>query len=522
MRILVTNDDGVFSEGLKLLAEALGEIGDVLVVAPDREQSASGHSLTLNRPLRIRQVREHWFTVDGTPTDCVNLAVHGLFKEEPPEMVVSGVNFGLNLGNDVTYSGTVSAAFEASLHQLPAIAFSQEVEEGFSFEAAAALDWPKDKLHIQSLDDSTDGTTAIAREAVAAVAARGIDAELIHREDRAGFKAGALQFGIEKAPHPFVAILDVDYVPAPDFLKQCMKALLAEEKLAFAQARFDFLNGEENWLTRAQVLMLDTHLAIEQATRSWSGQVLPFNGTCGVWRRAAIVDAGGWQGDTLAEDMDLSYRAHLKGWHAEFLVSVPVLGELPTTVASWTLQQKRWSKGFAQVAKKMLPRLRGSGFNATQMRGALIHLLAWWAIPLFGLAAVTGIVGLFLQADSMPYMVAEIDGGVRGFAYVATYRPRSAYRHTVENSIYVAPDWHGKGIAAALLEALIERCTKAGYRQMVAVIGDSGNRASVALHERLGFRLVGTLKNVGRKHDRWVDTVLMQRPLGAADGPLGD
>jgi cellulose synthase/poly-beta-1,6-N-acetylglucosamine synthase-like glycosyltransferase len=275
-------------------------------------------------------------------------------------------------------------------------------------EAAAALDWPADKLHIQSLDDSTDGTTAIAREAVAAIAARGIDAELIHREDRAGFKAGALQFGIEKAPHPFVAILDVDYVPAPDFLKQCMKALLAEEKLAFAQARFDFLNGEENWLTRAQVLMLDTHLAIEQATRSWSGQVLPFNGTCGVWRRAAIVDAGGWQGDTLAEDMDLSYRAHLKGWHAEFLVSVPVLGELPTTVASWTLQQKRWSKGFAQVAKKMLPRLKGSGFNATQMRGALIHLLAWWAIPLFGLAAVTGIVGLFLQADSMPYMVAVL------------------------------------------------------------------------------------------------------------------
>jgi len=275
-------------------------------------------------------------------------------------------------------------------------------------EAAAALDWPKDKLHIQSLDDSTDGTTAIAREAVAAIAARGIDTELIHRDDRAGFKAGALQFGIEKAPHPFVAILDVDYVPAPDFLKQCMKALLAEEKLAFAQARFDFLNGEENWLTRAQVLMLDTHLAIEQATRSWSGQVLPFNGTCGVWRRAAIVDAGGWQGDTLAEDMDLSYRAHLKGWHAEFLVSVPVLGELPTTVASWTLQQKRWSKGFAQVAKKMLPRLRGSGFNATQMRGALIHLLAWWAIPLFGLAAVTGIVGLFLQADSMPYMVAVL------------------------------------------------------------------------------------------------------------------
>ena len=139
MRILVTNDDGIFSEGLKLLAEALDSLGHVIVVAPDREQSASGHSLTLNRPLRIQKVREHWFAVDGTPTDCVNLAVQGLLKEEPPDLVVSGINFGLNMGDDVTYSGTVSAALEANLHRLPGIAFSQEVEEGFSFERAARV-----------------------------------------------------------------------------------------------------------------------------------------------------------------------------------------------------------------------------------------------------------------------------------------------------------------------------------------------------------------------------------------------
>lgn len=137
--ILVTNDDGIFSEGIKALAEALAEVARVVVVAPDREQSASGHSLTLHRPLRIRPVREHWYTVDGTPSDCVNLAVQGLLKEAPPDLVVSGINFGLNLGNDVTYSGTVSAAFEASLQRLPAIAFSQEVAEGFSFERAATF-----------------------------------------------------------------------------------------------------------------------------------------------------------------------------------------------------------------------------------------------------------------------------------------------------------------------------------------------------------------------------------------------
>lgn len=138
MRILVTNDDGIFSEGLKTLAEAMAELGEVVVVAPDREQSASGHSLTLNRPLRLQKVREHWYAVDGTPTDCVNMAVHGVLKEAPPDLVVSGINFGVNMGDDVTYSGTVSAAFEASLNHIPALAFSQEIEEGFSFERAAA------------------------------------------------------------------------------------------------------------------------------------------------------------------------------------------------------------------------------------------------------------------------------------------------------------------------------------------------------------------------------------------------
>ena len=136
-RILVTNDDGVFSEGIRLLAEALGELAEVIVVAPDREQSASGHSLTLHRPLRLQKVRENWYTADGTPTDCVNLAVLGLLKDAKPSLVVSGINFGLNLGDDVTYSGTVSATFEGSLLNIPSVAFSQEVAEGFSFERAA-------------------------------------------------------------------------------------------------------------------------------------------------------------------------------------------------------------------------------------------------------------------------------------------------------------------------------------------------------------------------------------------------
>jgi 5'-nucleotidase len=136
-RILVTNDDGVFSEGIKLLAAALSKVAEVWVVAPDREQSAMGHALTLSRPLRMQRMEERWFAVDGTPTDCVNLGVLHLLKGSLPDLVFSGINFGLNLGDDVTYSGTVSATFEGTLLGIPSVAFSQEVAEGFSFEPAA-------------------------------------------------------------------------------------------------------------------------------------------------------------------------------------------------------------------------------------------------------------------------------------------------------------------------------------------------------------------------------------------------
>jgi len=136
-RILVTNDDGIFSEGIRLLGSALSELGEVTVVAPDREQSATGHSLTLSRPLRMQKVQENWYMVDGTPTDCVNLGVLSLLKDNPPDLVASGINFGSNLGDDVTYSGTVSAGFEGTLLGIPSVAFSQEIAEGFAFDAAA-------------------------------------------------------------------------------------------------------------------------------------------------------------------------------------------------------------------------------------------------------------------------------------------------------------------------------------------------------------------------------------------------
>ncbi len=138
-RILISNDDGIFSDGIVALADAVAPLGDIMVVAPDREQSASGQSLTLHRPLRVREVREHWYAVDGTPTDCVNLALQSIYRDNPPDLVISGINYGPNLGNDVTYSGTVSVAFEAHLQKLPAVAFSQELAKGYSFAAGAEV-----------------------------------------------------------------------------------------------------------------------------------------------------------------------------------------------------------------------------------------------------------------------------------------------------------------------------------------------------------------------------------------------
>lgn len=226
-----------------------------------------------------------------------------------------------------------------------------------ALHAAALLDWPRDRLHVQLLDDSTDDTLADGRAAVAALRAGGVDIVILHRDRRDGFKAGALAGGMAASPHEYFAIFDTDYVPRPDFLRRCMVALLADPASAFVQARIDYLNADESALTRTQALMLDHHMSIDQMTRSWSGHPLPFNGTCGIWRRSAIEAAGGWRGDTLAEDLDLSYRAWMLGLGGRFLASVSAPGELPTSLKAWANQQYRWTTGFGQVAWRILPLL---------------------------------------------------------------------------------------------------------------------------------------------------------------------
>jgi cellulose synthase/poly-beta-1,6-N-acetylglucosamine synthase-like glycosyltransferase len=279
--------------------------------------------------------------------------------------------------------------------QIPVFNEGAIVERGIA--SASRLDWPSDKLHIQICDDSTDGTTELARGAANRAAAEGIDVVVLHRDDRADFKAGALRAAMTATPHGYFALLDVDYVPAPDFLRRCMAVLLAEPEIAFVQARPDFLNAAESIFPRAQAIILDFHYGLEQPTRYWVRQMLPFNGTCGIWRRAAIEAAGGWRGDTLTEDWDLSYRAMLKGWRGVFLATVAVPGELPGKVSAWVSQQKRWAAGIGEVSRKVLPALL---FDRTLPRnerwGALFPLATWFGYVMFPATFFSAIAAMLL------------------------------------------------------------------------------------------------------------------------------
>jgi len=278
-------------------------------------------------------------------------------------------------------------------------------------EAAARLDWPRDKLHIQVLDDSTDETAELARTVVAELRARGHDVVALQRTDRSGYKGGALHEAMQKTPYDYFAIFDVDYVPPADFLRTCMRPFFAKlhgtgPNWAFVQARFDFLNPHENALTEMQMVTLDAHLGIEQATRCWAGHPLPFNGTCGIWQRAAIEAGGGWKGDTVTEDLDLTYRGWVKGWRALFLTSVAVPGELPADAATWLRQQQRWQDGFRHVSLRMVPAILSShDITPSAKAAALLHLCMSLNQPVLLVGVVSGVLAGLLAPSLVPLLL---------------------------------------------------------------------------------------------------------------------
>jgi cellulose synthase/poly-beta-1,6-N-acetylglucosamine synthase-like glycosyltransferase len=303
--------------------------------------------------------------------------------------------------------------------QIPSFNEGPVVRRGV--EAAARLDWPRDKLHIQILDDSTDATAEIARTVAAELSAQGFDIVALQRTDRSGYKGGALHEAMQQTPYDYFAIFDVDYVPPADFLRRCMAVFVAEPKAAFVQARFDFLNPHENALTEMQMVTLDAHLGIEQATRFWAGHPLPFNGTCGIWQRAAVEAGGGWKGDTVTEDLDLTYRGWVKGWRAVFLTSVAVPGELPADTQTWLRQQQRWQDGFRDVGLRMFPVILKSPDIGPAAKGAaLLHLCMALNQPILLVGVVSGILAGILNPALIPSLLMAFVVTVAWVIFCAT------------------------------------------------------------------------------------------------------
>jgi cellulose synthase/poly-beta-1,6-N-acetylglucosamine synthase-like glycosyltransferase len=220
-------------------------------------------------------------------------------------------------------------------------------------EGVANIDYPKDRMEIQVLDDSTDETVEIAMKKSAELRERGYDVSYRHREDRHGYKAGALEEGLREAKGDFVMVFDADFVPTPSIVKDLIHHF-TNPKVGMVQARWGHLNRDYSVLTRVQSMMLDGHFVIEHIARNRSGRFFNFNGTAGIWRRSTIIDAGGWQHDTLTEDMDLSFRAQLRGWEFIYVPTAIAPAEIPCEMNSFKGQQFRWAKGSAQTTRKLI------------------------------------------------------------------------------------------------------------------------------------------------------------------------
>ncbi len=248
-------------------------------------------------------------------------------------------------------------------------------------EAVSRFDYPRELLDVQVLDDSTDETCEIARACVERYQALGLPIRYDHRSSREGFKAGALAEGLKTATGEFIAIFDADFLPSPDFLRRTLP-YFQDLQVGMVQTRWSYLNRDYSALTEVETILLDGHFVIEHGARSRRGAFFNFNGTAGVWRRAAIEDAGGWEHDTLTEDTDLSYRAQLRGWRFLYLPEIECPSELPVEMNAFKAQQARWAKGLMQTAKKILPRVFRSRQPAHVKAEAFFHLTANISYPL--------------------------------------------------------------------------------------------------------------------------------------------
>jgi cellulose synthase/poly-beta-1,6-N-acetylglucosamine synthase-like glycosyltransferase len=362
--------------------------------------------------------------------------------------------------------------------------------------ACGDLAYPRDRLQIQVLDDSTDDTTARAAAAVAALRASGVDAVLLHRDDRAGFKAGALEAGLQSARGDVIAIFDADFVPPKNFLKETVPYLRG--RVGMVQARWGHLNWRDSWLTTAQSTLLDGHFVIEHTARHATGRWFNFNGTAGIWRRQAIIDAGGWEHDTLTEDLDLSYRAQLQGWQFLYRVDLIADAELPPDIAAFKTQQSRWAKGSIQTARKLLLRIWRASVPLPIKVEATVHLTANLAYPLILLlslllpwaiaARIAGAPPGLLLLDLVLFGAA-LDPFVAFYAVAILGSGRAGSARRLVRLPYALA--LGLGMAVNQTWAVIEGATTGGgaFVRTPKQGGGSGGSYRVRVHGLVGLEL---------------------------------
>ena len=301
-------------------------------------------------------------------------------------------------------------------------------------DSVLRLDYPKDKLEIQILDDSTDETTQIIDNHIKKYREQGFDIAHIHRTNREGYKAGALKIGLETAKGEFVAVFDADFIPRKKFLKRTIPYFSKDKMLGLVQTRWEHLNREYSLMTKTQAIALDGHFVIEQAVRNRAGFFINFNGTGGVWRKECIFDAGNWEADTLTEDLDLSYRAQMKGWKFRYLVNFTSPAELPSDIGALKSQQFRWTKGAIETAKKIYPQVLRSDMSFKLKFQSFIHLYCNLAYPFILLAAIL----------NLPVMLIKLSGaydGVFKFMSVFIFAFISSFLFYLYSQKDVYPDW---------------------------------------------------------------------------------
>jgi cellulose synthase/poly-beta-1,6-N-acetylglucosamine synthase-like glycosyltransferase len=368
-------------------------------------------------------------------------------------------------------------------------------------ECVAQFDYPREKLDIQLLDDSTDETQEVARACVEQHQRLGVPITYLHRENREGYKAGALQEGLKTARGEFVVIFDADFLPPADFIRRTVP-YFCDPKLAMVQTRWTYVNRNYSALTRAEAILLDGHFVIEHSSRYRRGSFFNFNGTAGVWRRAAIEDAGGWQHDTLTEDTDLSYRAQLRGWHFLYLPEIECPSELPVEMNAFKSQQARWAKGLIQTARKILPRVLRAHVPGHVKQEAFFHLTANLSYPLMVLLSIILLPAMIVRFYQGWFQVLVIDLPL----FVASTCSISSFYLAAQRELY-PKDWRKTILYMPFVMAVgIGLSVRNALAVMEALVGVKSEFARTPKY-RIEGRKTGWSKKSYRKGSGWISYV---------------